>query len=439
MGPKRKFKPFDIKTLRRETMLNKCITIAPLHHNYALCIDYIKKWFMEKFEPDFFNFVHLDGSHVFGEVNRLTKDEIISHVKSDHAILTISPTIDESYNRERIDMNLYGIDQFVNTTKIDKSFFQDPINNKYIMMKMDMILMNYTFRIKVPSRAMQLDLYNFMKMAFRVGLSESKDVDSDYIIPYPLILSIASDCGFEIKDNRVVHPIKLLTYLNSRSYVPVLYKRSNVNDKEEYYIRMTNLPVRIGMDSMSKDDGNKIGHLTDSFGIELNINVRFPSMQLYVYHTRNEITYVPANDRMYNMDNTLMMALHHIDKIPSVNCKGWNLYIKTDWQEDDYGKIAIDMNELFEGELRMMIENHLKRFVSPSVFMDVQFYNDGCQMKSYMDWDKMILYCDDPTVKLISTIAIYVDLNYLNTQRIDRYGEIKNDRVRYSIDPPNKP
>lgn len=432
------YRDFDIKSFKREIMLNKIITVAPLHHSYALCIDYIKRWFLEKFNDKYFNFIHLDGSHVFGEVNRLSKEQIISHIKSDHAILTITPSIDESYDRERIDMNLYGIDQYINTTtKIDKAFFQDPVNNKYILMKMDMIKMEYVFRIKVPSRAMQLDLYNYMKFAFRVGLSESKDVDTDYIIPYSLILSIAHDCGFEIKDDRVVHPIRLLTYLNSRSYVPILYKRSNVNDKEEYFIRMTNLPVHIKLDQMTKDDGDRKGHLMDNFGVDMSITVRFPSMQLYVYFTRNECKYVPQNGSVYNIDNTLMMALHQTNEPPAVNKNCWNLYIKTDWQEDQFGPINIDMDELFEGELRRMINNHKKRFVSPAVFMDIQLFNDGCQMNSYMDWDTMTLSCKEPVNKLISTIAIYVDLDYLNTQRIERYGEHNHQRVEYSIDPPN--
>lgn len=431
------FKDFDIRTLKKEIMLNRFITVAPLHHNYALCIDYIKKWFLEKFSKDYFNFIHLDGSHVFGEINRLTKEQIISHIKSDHAILTISPNIDESYDREKIDTNLFGLDQYINTTKIDKSFFQDPVNNKYLMMKMDMIKMEYVFRIKVPSRAMQLDLYNFMKLAFRIGLSETRDVDTDYLIPYSLILSIAKDCGFEVKDDRVVHPIRLLTYLNSRSFVPVLYKRSNVNDKEEYFIRMTNLPVHIKLEGMTKDDGDKKGHLADNFGIEMNITVRFPSMQLYVYFSKTQNRFVPQDKAVYNINNTLMMALHQTNDPPPVNKKCWNLYIKTDWQEDKLGPIAIDMDELFEGELRRMIENHKKRFVSPAVFMDIQLFNDGCQMDSYMDWDNMTLYCNDPVNKLISTIAIYVDLDYLNTQRIERYGDHNHQRVDYSIDPPN--
>lgn len=432
----KRFSEFDIHTLKNQEMLNKFLTVAPLHHNYALCIDYTKRWFLEKFNKDFFGFIHLDGAHVFGEFNRLTKDQIVSHMNNDKGVLTIFPQIDEAYDREKIDLNYYGIDQFIDTTlKTDKAFFQDPINKKYILMKMDMILMNFTFKIRMPSRATQLDLYKYMKLAFRIGLSETKDVDADYLIPYPLMLSIAADCGFIIENDRIKQPIKFLTYLNSRSYVPILYKRSNVNDKEEYFVRMDQLPVRIGLESLSKDDGTKNGHINTDFNIEMNINVRFPSMQLYVYFTRSIERFIPQDKEVYNIDNTLMMALHQMQDPPPVNDKGWNLYIKTDYQADDFSHLEIDMNELFEGELLYMIESHKRRFVSPDVFMEIQLYNDGVKQPAFMDWSSMTLHCfNNNLTKLISTIALYVDLNYINTQRIEKYDP-NTKRVDYSTPP----
>jgi hypothetical protein len=300
---------------------------------------------------------------------------------------------------------------------------------------MDMILMNFTFKIRMPSRATQLDLYKYMKLAFRIGLSETKDVDTDYLIPYPLMLSIAADCGFKIENDRIKEPIKFLTYLNSKSYVPIIYKRSNVNDKEEYFLRMDQLPVRIGLESITKDDGTRNGHINTDFNIEMNINVRFPSMQLFVYFTKSQHRFIPQDKEVYNIDNTLMMALHQMKDPAPINEKGWNLYIKTDYQADDYRHLDINMDELFEGELRYMIEKHKQRFVSPDVFMQIKLFNDGSEQPVFMDWSNMILHCDNNKLtKLISTIAIYVDLNYLNTQRIEKYDH-NNARVHYSTPP----
>ena len=203
----------------QEVQLNRNITVAPLHQSYALCIEFMRHWFLQRFQADFFSWIHTDGSNVFGEMSKLDKKQILAHMVDDKATLTIVPTIDDDYNRDRLDQNLFGIDQFINTTKIDKAFFQDPINHRYIMMKMDMMLLNFTFKVRVPSRAMQLDTQKYMKLAFRENLSETDDIDLDYVLPYPMMLYIAKDLGFEIKDDKIVEPIKFLTYLNSRSYI----------------------------------------------------------------------------------------------------------------------------------------------------------------------------------------------------------------------------
>lgn len=416
------YREIHVEDVKREMQLNKNITVAPLHQSYALCIEYMRHWFLQKFKDDFFSWIHTDGSHVFGEMAKLDKGTIMSHTSDDKASLTIIPTIDDDYNRDRLDQNLFGIDQFINTTKIDKAFFQDPINQRYILMKMDMMLLNFTYRIKVPSRAMQLDIQKYMKLAFRTNLSESNDVDLDYVLPYPMMLFIARDLGFEVKDDRIVEPIKFLTYLNSRSYIPITYKRSNVNAREEYFVRVDHIPVRLLIKDVTKDDGNRYGHVSDNFGIEMQVEVRFPSMQLYVYFTKEELTKITFGDEIYNIDNTLMMSLHYYDDPPPINTRGWKLTINAQWEEEKHGSIDIDLNELFDGELSQISNYLVSKFISPSVFIDIQLYSGGIKLDTDINWDDMMLHADNPTDKLISTIAIYIDLEYLNSLRVESYG-----------------
>lgn len=416
------YREIKFKDISIESQLNKNITVAPLHQSYALCVEYMKHWFLQKFNPDFFSWIHIDGSHVFGEMINHTRQEIMSHASDDKATLTIIPTIDDDYNRDKLDQNLFGLDQFINTTKIDKSFFQDPINHRYIMMKMDMMLLNFTYRVKVPSRPMQLDIQKYMKLAFRTNLSESKDVDLDYVMPYPMMLFIAKDLGFEIKDDRICEPIRFLTYLNSRSYIPITYRRSNVNAREEYFVRVDHLPVRLLIRDVTKDDGNRYGHIADDFIIEMQVEVRFPSMQLYVYFTKEEFTGISFGKEAYNIDNTLMMSLHYYDDPPAINDKGWKLTINAQWEEDQRGKINIDLNDLFDGELSQISNYLVSKFISPNIFIDIQIYSGGIKLEDIdIDWGEMKLTANNPTDKLISTLAIYIDLNYLNSIRVESY------------------
>lgn len=423
------YREICIEKMTKEIQLNKNITVAPLHQSYALCVEYMRHWFLQKFKDDFFSWVHTDGSHVFGEMAKLDKKKIMTHMSDNKATLTIIPTIDDDYNRDRLDQNLFGIDQYINTTKIDKAFFQDPINHRYILMKMDMMLLNFTYRVKVPSRAMQLDLRKFMQLAFRTNLSETKDADLDYVMPYPMMLFIAKDLGFKItEDNRIAEPIKFLTYLNSRSYIPITYKRSNVNAREEYFVRVDHLPIRVLTKDVTKDDGNKYGHISDDFTVEMQAEVRFPSMQLYVYYTKEDFTKITFGDEVYNIENTLMMSLHYYDDPPPINTRGWKLTINAQWEEEKPGHIDIDLNDLFDGELSQISNYLISKYISPAVFIDVQMYSGGIKLDTNIDWGEMKLHAENPTDKLVSTIAIYIDLEYLNSVRVDSYGET-SDKV----------
>lgn len=416
------YREIKIEKVCLQQQLNKNIVVAPLHQSYALCIEYMRHWFLQKFDTQFFSWIHVDGSHVFGEMSTVDRKTMVSHASDDKATLTIIPTIDDDYNRDRLDQNLFGLDQFINTTKLDKAFLQDPINKRYIMMKMDMILMNFTFRVKVPTRAMQLDMQKYMKLAFRTNLSETKDLDLDYLMPFPMMLFIAKDLGFEVtEDDKIKTPLQFLTYLNSRSYIPITYKRNNVNSREEYFVRVDHLPVRLLIKDVNKDDGNRYGHLSDDFTIEMQVEARFPAMQLYVYFTQEEFTQIKFGKELQNIDNTLMMSLHYYDDPPAFNDKGWNLVINAQWEEDEPGPININLSDLLEGELANLAEFLKCRFISPSVFLDIQLYSNGLKLDTNIDWSDMKLTANNPTDKLVSTIAIYIDMEYLNSVRMDSY------------------
>ena len=160
----------------------------------------------------------------------------------------------------------------------------------------------------------------------------------------------------------------------------------------------------------------------------MQVEVRFPSMQLYVYFTKEEFTNITFGKEVQNIDNTLMMSLHYYDDPPAVNDKGWKLVINAQWEEEKPGKININLNELLEGELGEIADFLTKRFISPSVLIDLQMYSNGLKLDTNIDWSEMKLEADNPTDKLVSTIAIYIDLERLNSIRMDQYSH--NDAMR---------
>lgn len=48
------YREIKIQDVTVDAQLNRNITVAPLHQSYALCVEYMKHWFLKKFEKDFF-------------------------------------------------------------------------------------------------------------------------------------------------------------------------------------------------------------------------------------------------------------------------------------------------------------------------------------------------------------------------------------------------
>ena len=154
-------------------------------------------------------------------------------------------------------------------------------------------------------------------------------------------------------------------------------------------------------------------------------------MQLFIYFTREEFTNVSFGKEAYNIDNTLMMSLHYYDDPPAINDKGWKLTINAQWEEEKPGIINIDLNELFDGELSQISNYLISKFISPNVFIDIQIYSAGIKLEDVdIDWGSMKLTAKNPTDKLVSTLAIYIDLDYLNSARVESYKE--NSKVMMS-------
>lgn len=83
------------------------VLIPSASHSYALAVEYIKKWFLSKFSKDFFNTIYIEGKNIFDESRRFSIDNLARRSNPSVAII---PTIDFSFDRDRIDLSMGGLD-----------------------------------------------------------------------------------------------------------------------------------------------------------------------------------------------------------------------------------------------------------------------------------------------------------------------------------------
>ena len=427
-----RYTPIEINDIFKTVPLNAHLITPSLEFSYSLCIEYMKEWFLKRFNKDFFGkdraYVYVDGSHVFSEFNKLNKEQLLSRSEPNKGALAIVPTINDEFNREGIEDTMFGTDILVRRARHDDSFFKDKAHDRYASVQLTLINMTFTYKIRVETLAQQMDIFARMKQTFRVGYTWGEYIAMDYLIPTELILSMAIDAGYEVENGDIKNPIQFLNYMNSHSLWPILYKHRGINGLNEYFIRIPNMYVWINAKDISRDNGERIGHLNSKYTIEMNCEVRFPSAQYYVYHN----TTINLSAQKYELNTFNEAAFEQVNAmrlfyIPPVNDKGWNSYLYTEYEDDSNIELNIDFTELFaNSEIELLIKHCLSIHVNPNLFLDIQLYNNTERIPTFMDWETLHMKTIGKVISGKSYIIVYMDLKYMNEHRIDISEAMKN-------------
>ena len=421
-------KPLDIDAFksRHSKTLYRSICVPSTTQAYSLCVEFMKRWFLNKFPEGTFKSIYVEGKNIYDDFRTLDKTALLKRQKP---ALTITPDIDWEFTNENIDTYPYGMDLYVQTGKFKDSFFSYHPNHSYMGIGMETILMPFTFKIKVETRAQQLDMYKFIKMACRVGFTCGEDVDLDFHIPYALMIQIAKDNGFQTKSKKISEDREeyeevicdvpaFLRWLNMYSTLPFLYKFRALNGKNEFFLKMRNMYVHIRPSNLNADSGEREGQMTNNFTIELSAEVRFPAPKMYAYYSDHEHKLQTVYGAWYQPNGPVTTCYTFKGSIiPDMNRYNWPLYLSTTYEEDNDSSInkplQIDLSELLEGDIGACIEDCLSKSISPAIFCDLIFYNNGEYVNGNMDWKTLTFTSTNPVRGLGTYIGVYVDNDFI--------------------------
>ena len=409
---------------RHSKTLYRSICVPSTTQSYSLCIEYIKKWFLSKFPPETFPSIYIEGKNIYDDFRSLSRSELLKRKKP---ALTITPSIDWGFTNENLDTYPYGMDLYTQTGRFKNSFFSCVDTNSYMGIGMQTLLMKFDFRIKLETRAQQLDMYNYIKLACRIGFTCGEDVDLDFHIPYSLMVQLAKDNGFETvirseEDNQEGEIIKnipeFLHWLNLHSTLPFLYKHRTLNGKNEFFLRMRDMYVHVRPNDLSADDGERDGQLLGNYSLEFSAEVRFPAPKLYAYYSNNEHKLHVVYGAWYQPYGPVSSCYTFKGTpIPDKNEYGWPLFMYTTYEsdEEDLGKpLHIDFSELLEGDVGACIKDCLSKGISPSIFCNMTFYNGAEYIYGKLDWNTLT-FDSDMLIRHPGTfIGIYIDNDFVS-------------------------
>lgn len=404
-------------------------------NGYSIAMEFVHNWFLSKFHNDnYFKTVHIIGKHTFEDFRRF---EFGDYAKREKPALSIGGTIQYDYNFENIDLHLLGIEGFVKKTNYQKSFFKNPVKKLYLGLVPEVMAVDFVLRCRVDTRSEQLDLYKRLELLFRIGCTETMDVDMNFHVPYKLMRDLARDSGYDVQNDVIMEPYDFLKYLNQYSQVPFLYKLRYINGKHEYFIRMNNMPLYLDTrNSLDPDDGEQEGQTSTNYHIEMRVGIKIPVPKFYIYYAEGkEYSNIITN----SSDGVDVYSMKVFD-IPEVNSKGWVQYGTSNYLKDENEESVknIDISELFTApvdtrvgiSLDDIISDALLFGISPSTFIDIQIYTNDMVVTGKLpidvDWENRTITLPDNMKDNYYYIVIYTELGYINSKIIEKSESYKS-------------
>lgn len=412
--------PSRLYRSRTPRMMRSSVVLPSQHQSYAICVEFARDWFLARFPEKYFNSVYVDGTHSFDEFRKFS--QINMQMKRANPLLAIIPTIDMTHNRDWIDSSP-EIPMLMRRSKIEGTFFNDIRDNRglHLQLLFKTVKMNFVFKIRVDTRAEQLDMIERIKMKHRAGYTETCNLALDVHVPKPIISQIAFDNAIAMDKNYdPVDSVEMLQYLNSYSLIPFIYKLRCSTGNSEYFIKVPNCVAHVKSEIPTFDDGERQDTTTTNYTIDFNVEVEMTAPYCYTYFSQHEQEYI--NRAPVCLDPMIIVSTVIKTEIPPEDENHWALLTHTEYEVDDEDvkkPLEIPLKEYFCGtDLGKIIDYTQRIGVSPAVFLNFGIFNDGINMKYTMDWGKLICTTTEPITTNRSVIAIYCDMKYVNNTTI---------------------
>lgn len=428
----RPFNPNEAYKNYTPRLLRTSVVLPSQQQAFAVCTEIMIEWFLSKYPEKFFNSIYVNGAHSFDEFRKFST--IDQQMRRTNPLLAVVPSIDASYNRDWID-STPEIPTLLRRTRFEGVFFSDIENNKglHLQLMFKTIKMAFLFKMRLDTRAQELDMMEYIKVKHRAGYSETLTLDMDIHVPKPIISQIAFDNGFELNDGgSPKNPIEVLNYLNTHSLIPFMYKLRCSTGNDEYFIKVPDCTVHIKSELPSMDEGERQNSITTNYNIEFNVEVEMTAPYCYTYYSQKELQQYLSNKP--NLDSAIIIMQAALTDVPPEDQNHWALLTTTEYGVDDEDlnkPLDINFKELFAGtDIGLVLDYTQRIAISPAVFLNFIMFNDAKQLKYKMDWGKMVAHIDDGISVDRTVIGIYVNMKYVNDTIIYiKELDTKSDRV----------
>lgn len=402
-----------------DTQYNTLIPLS-LAHSFGHITSVVLRYFKSKFPEGYFQTEYVNTQMSYSGLLQIKSD--VMKLKKKKPILVVNPIID--FN----DMPEYINNSILNSTFIEvfdsrrppynlMGVFQDYEKNIYLDGKVSRYKIRYEFTIILETDMQALNICNYLMSIFRHEHPFSMKTMTEIEVPNFIINQISSDSELPIinPDNNTRGVF--LTYLNSNSKYPFLYKFQSSTGHEQYFIYADNTLTMIFNDKPNLERASRNNMVKGNAMITETLSVEFNTISTLYYMSNYQPTEITNNINDLITNTTITIAQIPVDMLTKVNEEGWQLYSTALYTLKESIEDHISVKELLDNDIIKCIEYNAANGLDNSIFIDIHVVNDDGELVDdsyYIDWTTYELITLNGDMEKIYRLAIYINNEYVN-------------------------
>lgn len=392
-------------------------------HTYGNAVAFIQHWLEDVFPKGLFKTFHVNSKIAHRQI-RSTNYELL---KKQKPMMILRPRVDVEderflegtslIQRRSLYYSNLGMENL-------QHFFSDPEHHLAIKYQLNRTVMNVDVTLIFSTYMQQMNWESYFRNTVPIRIPFTLETCFESYLSQPMMKVISDISGVPLFGEDGCTRDFLL-YMNSHSNCPVTHKLQGSTQTHEFY---RYYPVRIDtvIPSLSVDDGERVGHVTDNYQISFSIRMEFFSTGFYYLYADRALL-----EDMEELDVTEDSAIIPIytDVILKSDLRldpGWNMYnrvtIQLDKQNDD-----IDISSLLSSSIWGCINYHLDNGIPMDELIKIKIRKQGEEVLEGKDFfpeykEKKIYFKNNEFGYYSYSIIFCVNTLYINTLIEDVYG-----------------
>ena len=389
--------------------------MSSMSHTYGNVLAWFQRYLLDFFPENTFKTIHVNSKIAHRQI-RETNHEFLKKTKP---MIIFRPRIADM-NEDRflkgtpLIERQYDIYSTWGQTAL-QPFFEDHKKDLIIKYQQNRSVMNIDVALIFSTLMNQIDYVHYLQNAIAWNKDNFIPTCLESYLPQEMLKIIGDISGIPLYDEDH-STYTFMQYMNQNTDQPVTYKLSGSSGNKEFY-RYYATKINTFFQDLSWDDGEKIGHIMDSYQITFSVRLEFWSTGFY-YIFSDKIFDIGLPSTVEEMSDKIIPVFTDVLAKEDLNLRpGWHIYNRASCRLDKI-KDQVNISEMFNASIKTALKYHLENGLPLNEFLDIKIRRQGFLMREGLDYKidykNMIVYFNNRGTYFTYRILICVNVEYIN-------------------------